>query len=322
MPIDDGGIGEYVQGRWRAQGGFVVLKADLFRARISSNYCLKHKRKTVYMPSYRFCRPDDLQLIVTAVNACYLLHYPDAEALTEEHFKEHMTLFAVRPGNCMVALERQQPVGVVISARRDTQAWIQAIGCQPAFQRRGIASQLIEALIRKIAIQRTSEITVDVPEDNLPAVKFFERVAFNVHGCYVSYHGTLTKQHASPEAVTRATIGELLAAYAQFHPRPMCWERQAESLAAYGEVPQAYAYRPQGELWGYLVHRGSTILDLAIAPHADADQVSTTLLSAMAAAGITQASIAKVPREDGLCAVLERRGFTQSGGHLLMGQQL
>lgn len=274
------------------------------------------------MPSYRFCRPDDLQLIVTAVNACYLLHYPDAAAMTEERFKEHMTLFAVRPGNCMVALERQQPVGVVISAKRDTQAWLQALGCQSAFQRRGIASQLLEALIRKIAIQRTSEISVDVPEDNLPAVKFFERAAFSVHGYYVSYHGTLAHRCTSPEAVTSATMAELLAAYAQFHSRPMCWERQVESLAAYGEVPQAYAYRTQGELWGYLVHRGSTILDLAIAPHADAVQVSTTLLSRMAAAGITQASVAKVPQEDGLCAVLERQGFTRSGGHLLMGQQL
>ena len=63
--------------------------------------------------------------------------------MTEERFKEHMTLFQVRPGNCMVALERQQPVGVVVSTKRDYGVWIQALGCQPAFQRRGIASQLL-----------------------------------------------------------------------------------------------------------------------------------------------------------------------------------
>ena len=30
------------------------------------------------MPSYRFCRPDDLTLIIKAINACYLMHYPEA----------------------------------------------------------------------------------------------------------------------------------------------------------------------------------------------------------------------------------------------------
>ena len=48
------------------------------------------------MPSYRFCRPDDLALIIKAINACYLMHYPEAQAMTEERLKEHMTLFAVR----------------------------------------------------------------------------------------------------------------------------------------------------------------------------------------------------------------------------------
>lgn len=44
----------------------------------------------------------------------------DEPPMTAERFQAHMTLFAIRLGNCMVALERQQPVGVVISAKRDT----------------------------------------------------------------------------------------------------------------------------------------------------------------------------------------------------------
>src|SRR5438093_1434252 len=150
------------------------------------------------MPSYRFCRPDDLPLIIRAINACYLMHYPDTPTMTDERLKEHMTLFAVRPGNCMVALERQQPVGVVVSTKRDYGAWIQAVGCQPAFQRRGIATQLVEALLRKIAIQRAQVVTVDVPADNAPAVQFFAALDFTVRGRYVSYEGPV------PEATSTA----------------------------------------------------------------------------------------------------------------------
>ena len=141
------------------------------------------------MPSYRFCRPDDLELIVRAINQCCRIHETDTPEMTEERLKAHMTLFAVRPGNCMVALERQQPVAAIISTRREAGAWIQTLGCQPAFQRRGVASQLVEALVRKIAIQRTEDITVDVPEDNDAALNFFQAVGFEERGRFVTLAG-------------------------------------------------------------------------------------------------------------------------------------
>jgi len=274
------------------------------------------------MPSYRFCRPDDLTLIIRAINACYLMHYPDEPAMTEERLKEHMTLFQVRPGNCMVALERQQPVGVVVSTKRDYGVWIQALGCQPAFQRRGIATQLIEALVRKIAIQRAPLVTVDVPTTNAPALRFFETVDFTVRGRYVSYRGFLTGMSGLPDSIEVVPPTDLLAYYALFHTTPACWERNAESLAGYGTLPQGYAYYAQGTIQGYLIHRGSTILDLALAPQTDIQQVSTTLLGCMRAAGCTYATLAKVPEGEPIGPVLARLGFTPMADYLLMGQDL
>jgi len=274
------------------------------------------------MPSYRFCRPDDLRLIVTAINACYRMHYPDEPEMTEERFKEHMTLFDVRPGNCMVALERQQPVGVVVSTKRDYGAWIQAVGCQPAFQRRGIASQLVEALLRKIAIQRAPVVTVEVPEDNLPAVKFFAAAHFTVRGRYVSYQGLLPEPPDTPGSIEAVPAPELLAHYVPFHTVSACWERHAESLAGYGALPQGYAYYVQGVVQGYLLHRDHTILDLASAPQADTEQVSAALLGRMRAAGLTHASLAKVPEGEPVGAAIERLGFSPTAHYLLMGQDL
>src|SRR5713101_3489761 len=177
---------------WRLAGTFKDRES---RGKASASGMREGSRP---MPSYRFCRPDDLTLIIRAINACYLMHYPDEPAMTAERLKEQMTLFDVRPGNCMVALERQQPVGVVVSTRRDSGVWIQALGCQPAFQRRGIATQLVEALLRKIAIQRAPLVTVDVPTTNTPALRFFEAVQFTVRGRYVSYQGLLTEMTGIP----------------------------------------------------------------------------------------------------------------------------
>jgi ribosomal protein S18 acetylase RimI-like enzyme len=274
------------------------------------------------MPSYRFCRPDDLTLIVRAINACYLMHYPDEPAMTEERLKEHMTLFQVRPGNCMVALERQQPVGVVVSTKRDYGVWIQALGCQPALQRRGIATQLIEALVRKVAIQRAPLVTVDVPTTNTPALRFFEAVGFTVRGRYVSYRGLLTEMPGISGSIEAVPPPDLLAYYAPFHTTPACWERSAESLAGYGTLPQGYAYYAEDTVQGYLIHRDNTVLDLALAPHADAEQVSAALLGRMRAAGWTHATLAKVPEGEPIAPVLARLGFTPAADYLLMGQDL
>jgi len=274
------------------------------------------------MPSYRFCRPDDLALIVRAINECYRMHYPDEPEMSEERFKAQMTLFDVRPGNCMVALERQQAVGVVVSTRRDYGAWIQAVGCQPAFQRRGIATQLVEALIRKIAIQRAPVVTVDVPIDNAPAVQFFEALNFTGRGRYVSYQGLLSRATGSTGSVVPIPAPDLLPYYAPWHTASACWERKAESLAGYGALPQGYAYYAQDTAQGYLIHWDNTILDLAVAPDADAEQVSAALLGRMRDAGSSHATLAKVPEGEPIGPALERLGFTPVRDYLLMGQEL
>ena len=274
------------------------------------------------MPSYRFCRPDDLALIVRAINQCCRIHEADTPEMTEERLKTHMTLFAVRPGNCMVALERQQPVAAIISTRREAGAWIQALGCQPAFQRRGIGSQLVEALVRKIAIQRTKDITVDVPEDNDAALSFFQSVGFEERGRFVTLAGEPDSPVGLAGEVVQAPAAELLNFYGEFHPFPACWERSLDSLAGYGELIQGHAYRENGALRGYVLHQGATILDLACAPDADAPQVSAALLGWLRTAGGSPVALPKLNAADPLLGILQQQGLRPVCSYRLMGQKL
>jgi len=78
----------------------------------------------------------------------------------------------------------------------------------------------------------------------------------------------------------------------------------------------------QGTVQGYLIHRDNTILDLALAPQADAEQVSAALLGRMRAAGCTHATLAKVPENEPIGSVLACLGFTPTADYLLMGQDL
>ena len=274
------------------------------------------------MPSYRFCRPDDLALIVRAINQCCRIHETDAPEMTEERLKAHMTLFAVRPGNCMVALERQQPVAAIISTRREAGAWIQTLGCQPAFQRRGVASQLVEALVRKIAIQRTEDIAVDVPEDNDAALNFFQAVGFEERGVLVTLAGEPEGAGDPSGEVVEAPAAELLDSYEAFHAVPACWERSADSLAGYGELIQGYAYRENGAMQGYLLRQDSTILDLACAPEADAARVCAVLLGRLHAAGVSRATLPKLNAADPLLDILQQQNLKPVRSYRLMGQKL
>ena len=272
------------------------------------------------MPSYRFCRPDDLELIVRAINTCCRIHETDTPEMTEELLKTDMTLFAVRPGNCMVALERQQPVAAVISTRREGEAWIQTLGCQPAFQRRGLASELVEALVRKIAIQRTEDIAADVPEDNEAALQFFHSVGFEERGRLVTLEGQPDSLGGSPGEAVQVAAADLLRDSQAFHALPRCWERSVDSLAGYGELLQGCAYRETGITQGYLLYRDATILDLACAPGADAARVSAILLNHLSAA--SPLTFPKVNADDPLLDVLQRQGLKPKRSYRLMGQRL
>ena len=55
------------------------------------------------MPAYRFCRTDDIPLLVNALNACYVVHFPDQVALSVADFKREIRELDVWASSCMVA---------------------------------------------------------------------------------------------------------------------------------------------------------------------------------------------------------------------------
>src|SRR5262249_56245560 len=100
------------------------------------------------------------------------------------------------------------------------------------------------------------------------------------------------------------------------------WEGNVECLSAYGVLPQGYAYYAKDTVQGYLIHWNNTILDLAIAPQAEIEQVSAALIGHMQTAGIVHATLAKVPEGEPIGPTLARLGFTPVREYLLMGQEL
>ena len=76
-------------------------------------------------------------MLVQAYNACYRVHFPALPALQAADFKLAMRQLDVWTSSCMVALLDNAPIGVLISAKRETQSLIQAVGVVVAHQRSG-----------------------------------------------------------------------------------------------------------------------------------------------------------------------------------------
>jgi GNAT superfamily N-acetyltransferase len=275
------------------------------------------------MPLYRFCRPEDLPLIVQALNACYDVYIPQHPAMTVAQFRDEMGLISLWPSNTMVVLENTEPIAVIVGTKRPYGCWIAKLGVRSDHQRQGIGRYIVEALMRKLSIIGPRVISVDVPVDNDGAAAFFKNLGFDTWGQYWSFTG-------HPQAYTSEDLRQVhpvkpdvaLSRYESFHPNSQCWERDAYTLQLYAGRLSGYAFWEEDNLHGYLLLHHQTIMDFAIDPHADLMRVGTALLQRAAVEVKEPLHIDKVSAQDPIRAVLEQAGLTPHESHVHMGQHI
>ena len=76
------------------------------------------------MVSYRFCRTDDVELLVDALNECYFVHFPDASGTSVAEFKRDIREMDLWCSSCMVGVEDKRPIAVISGAKRTTDTLI------------------------------------------------------------------------------------------------------------------------------------------------------------------------------------------------------
>ena len=135
------------------------------------------------MVAYRFCRPDDIPLLVRAVNECWRPHSavaPEpAPALTEEAFRREMKQLDVWPSNSMLALDGAgEPLAVSIGTKRPDEVLVHRVAVRPGHQRQGHGRHLLTSLSQKLAVLGPERLVAEVPAANAAAVAFFEALGW------------------------------------------------------------------------------------------------------------------------------------------------
>ena len=139
------------------------------------------------MSAYRFCRTDDIALLVDALNRCWAPYFPDETPVTPGAFKRSIRDLQVWCSSCMVAFEGPDPIGVLIGAKRPSGTLVHRIAVHPDHRRQGHGRHLLTSLGSKLAILGPPRIVGEVPETLAPACELFRSSGYVQEAALTDY---------------------------------------------------------------------------------------------------------------------------------------
>jgi len=201
--------------------------------------------------AYRFCRSDDIALLVDALNRCWAPYFPAEPPATLASFKRSIRDLQVWCSSCMVAFSGSDPIAVLIGAKRESATLVHKIAVHPDHRRQAHGRHLLESLGSKLAILGPPRIVAEVPDGLAPARALFSASGYVQESLLTDYvlncdeigvrppgSGPCPERAAEGGAsrsgfVIPITVDDLAAnGLLDDSDRQTCWERSVETLRA------------------------------------------------------------------------------------------
>jgi GNAT superfamily N-acetyltransferase len=281
--------------------------------------------------AYRFCRTDDIGLLVDALNRCWAPYYPDEPPATPAAFKRSIRDLQVWCSSCMVAFSGSDAIGVLIGAKRLSGTLIHKIAVHPDHLRQGHGRHLLSSLSSKLAILGPPRIVAEVPESLAPACGLFSACGYVEEAVLTDYllERLALSEHGSGEAglmrvegfVIPVTIDDLAAngLLGEGHPQ-VCWERSIETLTARKDAIAGLAVASDERIEAYVLYANHGVESELVSLRSFIDDGGARLkqlLSQLRARGMETFRLPKVHPAEISKEWLETLGFSPAGGHLL-----
>jgi ribosomal protein S18 acetylase RimI-like enzyme len=224
------------------------------------------------MAGYRFCRSDDIPLLVEAYNRCYAAYIEGASEMTVEEFKRDVRDLDLWSSSCMLALNGADPVGVVLACKRKRETLIHCIGVQPDHRRQGHGHHLLDSLSRKLAILGPPRLVAEVPQDDAAARAFFEACDYRREGVFADFRLELSSAEPATLALTvPITLDELLESAGWNAELLRSWPRTLETLTNRKEQMEGVAVASDERIEAWVLHRRGATGECEIAALGSAD---------------------------------------------------
>jgi GNAT superfamily N-acetyltransferase len=285
--------------------------------------------------AYRFCRSDDIGLLVDALNRCWAPYFPDEPPMTPAAFKRSIRDLQVWCSSCMVAFSGPDPIGVLIGAKRPSGTLVHKIAVHPDHRRQGHGRHLLASLGSKLAILGPPRIVSEVPETLAPACELFSACGYVEEALLTDYvlERPALSERGAEGFVIPVTVDDLAAngllgeappspsASAGQADRQVCWERSVETLTARKDDITGLAVASDERIETYLlyVNHGMEETEIvSLRSFVDDDGAGLKqLLSRLRAQGTQTVRYPKVHPAEISKERVETLGFSPAGGHLL-----
>jgi GNAT superfamily N-acetyltransferase len=206
--------------------------------------------------AYRFCRTDDIALLVDALNRCWAPYFPDEPPMTAASFKRSIRDLQVWCSSCMVAFAGGDSVGVLIGAKRPSGTLIHKIAVHPDHRRQGHGRHMLTSLGSKLSILGPPRIIAEVPEALAPACALFAASGYVEQARLTDYVGVPSQGGGGGTGfLIPVTIDDLAAngLLGEGQP-PVCWERSVEALTARKDDIAGLAIASEERIEAYILY--------------------------------------------------------------------
>ena len=305
------------------------------------------------MSAYRFCRSDDVTLLVDALNRCWSPYFPDEPPVTPATFKWSIRHLQVWCSSCMVAFSGSDPIGVLVGAKRPSGTLVHKIAVHPDHRRQGHGRHLLASLGSKLAILGPPRMIAEVPETLAATCGLFTACGYREEAVltdYVLHPSAHTTRRGGPGQrdendvredlgfVIPVTVDDLAAnglleeadpstpavdVSAAGAPGPVCWERSVETLTARKDDMAGLAVASDERIEAYLLY-----VERGVGPEGNAETEIVSLRSFVEDGGARLKQLLarlemgtlrfpKVHPAEISKEWLETLGFRPAGGHLL-----
>ena len=280
------------------------------------------------MSAYRFCRTDDIGLLVDALNRCWAPYYPDEPPVTPAAFKRSIRDLQVWCSSCMVAFSGSEPIGVLIGAKRPAATLVHTIAVHPDHRRQGHGRHLLASLGSKLAILGPPRIVAEVPESLAAACGLFSACGYVEEAVLTDYVLERPALSARGDAarvdgfMIPVTVDDLAANGLFGEARPqVCWQRSVETLTAKKDEIAGLAVVSDERIETYLLYAMCGMEETEILAARsfidDGGARLKQLLAQLRARGMKSFRFPKVHPDEISKEWLETLGFSPAGGHLL-----
>jgi hypothetical protein len=274
------------------------------------------------MAAYRFCRTDDVALLVDALNRCWAPYRPDEPPVTPAVFKRSIRDLQVWCSSCMVAFSGSDPIGVLIGAKRPSGTLVHRIAVQPDHQRQEHGRHLLASLGSKLAILGPPTIVAEVPDTEAAACALFSSSGYVEEARLTDYvldggaPADAEPADAGGRFVIPVTVDDLAANGLLGDGAPQtCWERSVETLTARKHDIAGLAIASDERIEAYLLYLDDgEIMSLRSFVEDDGSRLRQ-LLARLRARGGGNPRFSKVHPTEIASERLASLGFHRAGGH-------